>query len=93
MLTIIENASNAIEALLEGKEKVKADALGLDFRCGTLWVGDDWICTTDRRGLDYYGGFEYIEKDYITSIGRYTIYSAEHQRVADCLEYYNADLD
>jgi hypothetical protein len=38
--------------------------------------------------INYYGGFEYIDSDYITTIGHMTFYSGEHSRVQDCIEYY-----
>lgn len=44
------------------------------------------IPAANRRSLDYYGGFEYINSDYVKQYGDYVIYSAEADRVQEVLE-------
>lgn len=61
-------------------------AAGLDSRCGTIYRGEDFLATKHRRSLDYYGGFEYIDPEYITVIGEWTLYSIEHDRVLEAIE-------
>jgi hypothetical protein len=39
-----------------------------------------------RRSLDYYGGFEYIDSDYIRTYGDFVIYSAEADRVQEVID-------
>jgi len=61
-------------------------AAGLDIRCGTIYLGEDFLATKHRRSLDYYGGFEYIEPEYVTVVGEWTLYSIEHGRVLEAIE-------
>ena len=69
---------------------VKADALGLDYRCGSVHVSasEDFIAVNSTYSIEYYGGFEYIDSDYKTTIGHITFYSGEHSRVRDAITYY-----
>ena len=62
-----------------------AEELGLDPRCGSLYVAEDFIATIHRKSLDYYGGFEYIDSEYILSLQTLTIYSNEAERVDSAL--------
>ncbi len=43
------------------------------------------IPTSERRTADYYGGLEYVDKDYVFEMGGYVFYSAEDDRIADHL--------
>lgn len=70
----------AQEALATATEH-SAEVLGLDQRCGPVWLGEDFLATDHRQALDYYGGFEYIDKEYITALGDWTFYSIEADRV------------
>ena len=65
-----------------------AEELGLDPRCEELWVCPEFIATNNRKALDYYGGFEYIEEQYTTQIGGLTVYSADASRVSEHLQVY-----
>jgi hypothetical protein len=71
--------------------RVPAVQLGLDARCGILYVDKNLASIaieTDSIGsLSYYGGFEYIDKEYVTTTGGYTFFSEEASRVSDALEY------
>lgn len=69
--------------------ELKEVTTNLDPRVGTLWTDEDrsMIATMNRRQLDYYGGFEYIPPEYVLTVGHWTLYSAEHDRVADALEF------
>jgi hypothetical protein len=63
---------------------------GLDPRAfgGKFFYNYDCIIIDSgaRRNLDYYGGFEYIDSDYIRQYGDYVIYSAEHERVQEVID-------
>jgi hypothetical protein len=39
-----------------------------------------------NRSLRYYGGFEYVDDEYIRTYGDYVIYSAETERVQDVID-------
>jgi|TARA_R110001592_G_scaffold275122_3_gene542111 hypothetical protein len=72
-----------------GAVRVSAKDVGLDPRCGFVWVSTDeeWIAVEgSTRLINYYGGFEYIEE--YTVIGSYTFYENEFDRVESCLEFY-----
>ena len=69
---------------------VGAAEVGLDPRCGYLYVSDEGIAVhkNSRSTLEYYGGFEYVPKEYVETIGGFTFYLADHDRVLDCVQYY-----
>ena len=74
-----------------GAVRVSAEDVGLDSRCGYVYVSTDesWIAVNgSTRLVDYYGGFEYIDHAEKTVIGEYTFYG-EGSRIEDCLEYYS----
>lgn len=55
----------------------KAEDAGLDPRCGMIYLGEDFLATRNRRSLDYYGGFEYVDSEYIQQVGGWTLYSVD----------------
>jgi len=70
---------------------VRADKVGLDYRCGMVYVSidEDFIAVShNTNSIEYYGGFEYIDSEYITRLGHMTFYSGETSRVQDCIEHY-----
>lgn len=75
------------EEALATATKHPAEALGLDQRCGPVWLGEDFLATDHRQALDYYGGFEYIDKEYITTLGTWTFYSNDADRVLGAFLY------
>lgn len=74
----------------ENMESCKATDLGLDRRAGyVLFVNEDCIAIEgDGHMLDYYGGFEYVDKEYVRVMGDWKFYFAEDQRVRDHIETY-----
>ena len=61
-------------------------SIGLDPRSASLlWVGDNFLAVTrsDDRSLQYYGGFEYVDKGCRTECGEYIFYSVDDNRVYD----------
>lgn len=85
--------NDILDALAELDESISnsvtshhPSAAGLDSRCGTVYQGEDFLATKHRRSLDYYGGFEYIEPEYVTVVGEWTLYSIEHGRVLEAIE-------
>lgn len=71
-------------------ESVKPKQLGLDERSGyTLYVNEECIIVPNDyndRQLQYYGGFEYVDKEFRQVIGDYVIYLNGDSRVQDCLD-------
>ena len=74
---------------------VRAEAAGLDYRCGSIHVSvnEDFIAVNSTYSIEYYGGFEYIDSDYKTTIGHITFYSGEASRVRDAIDYYKENTE
>ena len=72
-------------------DEFTAKDLGLDSRAAyILYVDEDHTCiAVDKRNdrtLQYYGGFEYVDKDFRREMGNWVFYFAEDDRVADALK-------
>ena len=74
----------------DNMDLVPATDLGLDIRCGRLFVNEDGIAVSkdSDRSLQYYGGFEYVDKDHRREMGDFVFYSRESSRVADHIDRY-----
>jgi len=84
---LLDAINEVVSRHVQGMRKEPASRLGLDDRCGIVWVDEDAIVAYTGSRLDYYGGFEYIkEGEGRTTLGDYTFYSADHSRVADAIE-------
>jgi hypothetical protein len=70
--------------------EVGAAELGLDPRAGRVYMSDEGIAVHNGRKsvLEYYGGFEYISRECVETIGNYTFYLSDHDRVLECIQYY-----
>lgn len=90
---MIEEMSDVVhQHVIENMIPVYAERIGIDHRSGIVYIDDDYIAVTQhaRNNLDYYGGFEYIAKEYIISMGGFVFYSRESDRVDECLTYYES---
>lgn len=69
---------------------VSATEVGLDQRCGRLFVNEDGIAVSkdSDRLLQYYGGFEYVDKDYRNELGGFVFYTVDDDRVREHVEQY-----
>jgi len=87
-LEMIDEVSDMIERHVQGMRRVKADELGLDYRCGRAYVDSECIIVDDAnvRSFDYYGGFEYIKGEDRVNLGNYVVYLNTSDRVNDALE-------
>ena len=86
---LIDQVNEQTYSHVEDKMKyVKASELGLDSRCGMVYVDSDCIAVTQNsdRSLQYYGGFEYVDKEYRTEMGGYVFYFRDDDRVNGHLE-------
>jgi len=92
----LEQMIEAVDTVVERNIRALAtealpEDLGLDRRAGyRLLVTEDAVIVQlgNRRDLDYYGGFEYVDKNCVTVLGSYVIYSAQDERVKECLDVY-----
>lgn len=96
---IVDQLEDQLRNQLDECPCVKADELGLDPRCGRAFVGDDCLIVESnyQRTFDYYGGFEYVDKEMIQPVGRYVVYYAGHDddscRVREAINMYNGVYD
>lgn len=69
--------------------------IGLDARCGRIFIDEECIIVSknNRRQIDYYGGFEYVDKEFIQEIGNYVIYLNGDERVLGHIERYYESLE
>ena len=79
-----------VEAIInEELREVTPQELGLDPRAGYhLFINEDYIAVSkgNRRTLDYYGGFEYVDEEHVTVLGDMVFYSTDDERVQDHLD-------
>jgi hypothetical protein len=63
--------------------KVNAEDIGIDARCGSLFIDHDTIAVRKCNDgtLQYYGGFEYVDKEYRREVGDWVFYFSEDSRV------------
>lgn len=91
MQSLINEINQKVEVFVGGLTQVTGADLGLDERVGRLYTdGFEGIVVhkeADRR-LQYYGGFEYIDKYNRQEMGDYVFYMAGDDRVEDCLAVY-----
>jgi hypothetical protein len=95
-LDMIDCVNEVIERHVRGMDYVSANELGLDIRCGRVFVNreDEVIAVECRRSIDYYGGFEYIkEGEGRTTCGSYTFFNTESSRVQDCFDHLNEEVE
>lgn len=74
------------ESIIQQCLKVSPESLGLDRRSAhILYIGDDFIAVSQSQDqtLQYYGGFEYVDKDYRMEVGDLVLYSTYDERVQD----------
>jgi hypothetical protein len=90
--TLIDDVNELAKRFVVMKlNEVSAKSLGLDPRAGySLYVNQDVIVVDKHsdRSLQYYGGFEYVDVDYRSELGDYVFYTADDDRVRDCIECY-----
>jgi hypothetical protein len=97
-LDMIDAVNEVVERNIRKFDQVPASDLGLDIRCGRLMVDivDEVIAVPNHniRMLDYYGGFEYIkEGDGRVTVGDYTFFTSDNERVNDCFEALRDSID
>lgn len=92
LFELTNKVDDIANAFVEQLAEVLPEDLGLDRRAAyRLFVGDDVIGVPkgDDGVLQYYGGFEYVERDCRVEIGNWVFYSSESERVQNCLDRYN----
>ena len=87
---LIEEVNNTVRKYVDNAVRVEAETLGLDGRICGLYVAEGAIIVSKNNDstLQYYGGFEYVDKEARTELGKYVFYNAEDGRVAECIARY-----
>lgn len=98
MFNLTEDINNLVERFLKENATLlpRSDVIAalttsyLDPRAigGTVYVGEDYIAVIRMNAhvLDYYGGFEYVDKECRMEAGDYVFYSALDERVRRVLD-------
>ena len=90
-LYTIKNLMNEmVDQLIDDEFRlVKPTEIGLDSRAAyEVFINEDNIAIrkSNRRTLDYYGGFEYVDEEHVTVLGDYVFYSSDDERVQGHLD-------
>ena len=89
----LDSIDDRITAHVAKMTEVIGEDLGLDSRAAyRLYVDADHTCiAVDKRNdrtLQYYGGAEYVDKDFRREMGNWVFYSAEDDRVQGWIEFF-----
>lgn len=93
-LEAINNAIDDFDQAMRKETSFTGSAVNLDTRCyGIYVVNDDMIVVnkSDDRSLQYYGGFEYVNKDFRQEVGDWVIYHQDDERVRNCIDYFEEE--
>ncbi len=86
-LNLLGAIEESLGDVIREKPLKSAKDLGLDARAGEFWVWDGLIVhRMDLSSAMYYAGFEYVDKEHVTTFGDYTHFSSESPRIASILE-------
>ena len=92
---MMEDVNSQVKFYIDhNMKRCTPEELGLDIRSGReLFVSEDGIAVHNgnRSTLDYYGGFEYVNKGCVQSLGNYTFYLVDNDRILGCVEEYFED--
>ena len=92
LMDLIEDFEGALEAKIEMMDSYEPDQFGLDERSSyrKIYVDECFsmmiVSKQNDRALQYYGGFEYVDKEHRKEVGSYVIYLSEDERVQEHLE-------
>ena len=77
-ISVEKHINKYYEQVSSGRENI-----GLDPRCGIIYISEDAIAVPqyNDRTVQYYGGFEYVDKEFRKEMGNYVFYLADDERV------------
>lgn len=92
---LIDEINQKMIDFVVNMEQIEASDVGLDPRCGYININEDCIIVPlfSDRVLQYYGGFEYVSKEYRQPMGEYVIYLGEDDRVRGYISNHYCDKD
>lgn len=80
----IEEIQTMSDDVIKEMTQIRPEECGLDIRAGyRLWISEDAIAVQRRNDstLQYYGGFEYVDKSDRVELGDYVFYLRESDRI------------
>jgi hypothetical protein len=87
---LISEINSKVDGLIDEEfREVTPKEVGLDSRAAyRLFINEDFIAVSkgNRRTLDYYGGFEYVDEEHVTVLGDMVFFSADDERVQGHLD-------
>ncbi len=86
---LVVEVEEKVQGIILSFTEVTPEELGLDTRCAyKLYINEDFIACrdSDKRNLNYYGGFEYVDSQCVYSLGNFHFYSIEDSRVCRHLD-------
>jgi len=89
VLELVDVIEDQVKEIILSFTEVTPEELGLDTRSAyKLYINEDFIACrdSDKRQLNYYGGFEYVDSQFVISLGNFHFYSVEDSRVRDHLD-------
>lgn len=93
---LIDKVNDMVRQRLTSMEIGHGDDFGLDRRAGReIYTDGDFIVVSvdDAKSLDYYGGFEYVDSEFVTTLGDFKVYSSDDKRVAEAIEYFQGAIE
>jgi len=93
--TLLDTVNNMMQTKVSNMRKFKPDEIGLDYRCGSVWVDSECIIISKNndRSLQYYAGFEYVDNiSNRVELGEYVVYidtNEDDERISDVIEAAN----
>lgn len=96
VMDVLDQINDLVQTLLDASTEVQPEDLGLDRRAAyRLWVLPNsqgiMVSKGADKSLQYYGGFEYVDKEYRVEMGDFVYYSGEDDRVMGHLERYEEE--
>ena len=91
VLELVDEVEVKVKEIILSFTEVTPEELGLDTRSAyKLYINEDFIACrdSDKRNLNYYGGFEYVEPEFVISLGNFHFYSIEDSRVSRHLDIF-----
>ena len=86
IVNLIDEVRDMVDEHVQAMRREPASRLGLDDRCGSVWIDEDAIVAYKGSRIDYYGGFEYVKGEDRVELGEYVFYLSTSSRVSDCIE-------
>ncbi len=83
---LIDMVCEISEDYVKGMTHIPAQEAGLDRRCGYIYIDDDCIAVrwgNPNRNIRYYGGFEYVDPEFVKEMGDYVFYTADQNSDED----------